>query len=170
MRCFNSQPLEGGCRPLRHLRPCRGVSTHSRSKAAAPGCARPSRSRCNRVSTHSRSKAAAQYSFTAGARHDVSTHSRSKAAAWQASAQCGHLQSFNSQPLEGGCRRNHAGAAPWSGFNSQPLEGGCGLFTPCKKPANCFNSQPLEGGCQNRYFMINSKTWFQLTAARRRLP
>ena len=32
-----------------------------------------------------------------------------------------------------------------------------------------FNSQPPEGGCKSGHTSINSRAWFQLTAARRRL-
>ena len=167
---FNSQPLEGGCKrcPLRlrsearfqltaarrRLRNTRvfapkhaGVSTHSRSKAAA--CPDTS---CTTASLPFQLTAARRrlqdsrdnyitrslFQLTAARRrlrHSscsrrikvrfVSTHSRSKAAARD---------------------RKHRGHHARC-FNSQPLEGGCVSIRPCGCRRCCFNSQPLEGGC-----------------------
>ena len=145
---FNSQPLEGGCKrcPLRlrsearfqltaarrRLRNTRvfapkhaGVSTHSRSKAAA--CPDTS---CTTASLPFQLTAARRrlqdsrdnyitrslFQLTAARRrlrHSscsrrikvrfVSTHSRSKAAARDRKHRGHHARCFNSQPLEGGC-------------------------------------------------------------------
>ena len=100
-----------------------GVSTHSRSKAAATPAV--GRHMCLPVSTHSRSKAAAARLLERRAHLEVSTHSRSKAAARAASVPSARTLSFNSQPLEGGCFRKKCCAQCQSRFNSQPPEGGC---------------------------------------------
>ena len=56
------------------------------------------------------------------------------------------------------------------GFNSQPPEGGCDLTETERRMIYRFNSQPPEGGCPPRGSRSPSPNWFQLTAARRRLP
>ena len=122
------------------------VSTHSRSKAAAHRHRR--RHRRHAVSTHSRSKAAAVYRARGAHVDVVSTHSRTKAAALRCAA--GWYR---------GCR-----------FNSQPLEGGCRQPCCAVRSVRGFNSQPLEGGCSCRSSLVPVWAWFQLTAARRRLP
>ena len=79
IRCFNTQPPEGGCikSPLRAF--FINVSTHSHPKVAASVCRY--RKRWHKVSTHSHPKVAA------------------------GDATCVHWagSSFNTQPPEGGC-------------------------------------------------------------------
>ena len=55
------------------------------------------------VSTHSRPKAAADADYKIQIRITVSTHSRPKAAAAGHGEDAAEIQSFNSQPPEGGC-------------------------------------------------------------------
>ena len=123
LRCFNSQPPEGGWPSSQPSAHSFRVSTHSRPKAA--GCrygrhaairgrfqltaARrrlgpPAVSLSNsmRVSTHSRPKAAGSMLRAHLLPLVVSTHSRPKAAGRLCNASPAARQSFNSQPPEGG--------------------------------------------------------------------
>ena len=99
---------------------------------------------------------------------------------------------FSQQPPEGGCmsvplmmqmlfgfqltaaRRRLPVTPPrqpyTARFNSQPPEGDY-QDTLCRHPDFFrFNSQPLEGGCLYKLTMLDRRSVFQLTAARRRLP
>ena len=97
LRCFNTQPPEGGCRWILTARRVFLVSTHSRPKAAAFINSLASASLI--VSTHSRPKAAARRTRAAGHRGDVSTHSRPKAAASAKGNVCRHQNvSTHSRP------------------------------------------------------------------------
>ena len=101
--------------------------------------------------------------------------------------------SFNSQPPEGGCSSCHARSFRITSFqltaarrrlreydskretalycfNSQPPEGGCHGQTHSRQSICSFNSQPPEGGCIGISAWPRRHSWFQLTAARRRLP
>ena len=75
---FNTQPPEGGCRPLQSRQKREQVSTHSRLKAAVPTRLNPYIR--HEVSTHSRLKAAAFRPAWPLTHSLVSTHSRLKAA------------------------------------------------------------------------------------------
>ena len=99
------------------------------------------------VSTHSRAEAAAindpQFSYLSS----VSTHSRAEAAAAFKLQAAGNIDSFNTQPHEGGCTLFTFNIIFDKCFNTQPHEGGCTTrFTTVSK-AGCFNTQPHEGGC-----------------------
>ena len=142
---FNSQPLEGGCDSVGGAAGCSSVSTHSRSKAAALWPCRYLVGLPFQLTAARRRLRALLWNF----RHDV--------------------ESFNSQPLEGGCTRSRELSGRRHRFNSQPLEGGCppldrynvrfSVFqlTAARRrlhklcvpfvPFPGFNSQPLEGGC-----------------------
>ena len=67
------------------------------------------------VSTHSRPKAAARRFKQIFDRLDVSTHSHPKAAAFSVSVPTPPGTGFNTQPPEGGCRRDRGApcSAPW---------------------------------------------------------
>ena len=120
---FNTQPPEGGWRiSLKNLEQSE-VSTHSRLKAAGPENRRWRDDWCE-VSTHSRLKAAGVLDLLRAMAKGVSTHSRLKAAGLQAFKYPLLFISFNTQPPEGG----------WSGafWISHALD--------------CFNTQPPEGG------------------------
>ena len=122
--CFNSQPLEGGC--VSSIKPGCPLAMFQLTAARRrlPG-RNPPHPRQTGVSTHSRSKAAAVAVHAGLVAVNVSTHSRSKAAADAYRCLVVAVSGFNSQPLEGGCFVIHARHAPPRGFNSQPLEGGC---------------------------------------------
>ena len=121
---FNTQPHEGGCSlqsdsqrqeiQFQHTAARRrlqvhqiygsnahGVSTHSRTKAAA--WSEVLFAMKVPVSTHSRTKAAARLHILLTHSFPVSTHSRTKAAAL--SCLFGKIEKigFNTQPHEGGC-------------------------------------------------------------------
>ena len=81
------------------------------------------------------------------AKIDVSTHSRPKAAANKRSQSRWGLNSFNTQPPEGGCLTLQRIAKRFRGFNTQPPEGGCQLSLKVRWPMLSFNTQPPEGGC-----------------------
>ena len=104
LRCFNTQPPEGGCIFTRlGVAGNHAVSTHSRPKAAAKydiaGVAH------RKVSTHSRPKAAAHLLvYIKSTDKAVSTHSRPKAAAVCPCRSNHSCTSFNTQPPEGGCK------------------------------------------------------------------
>ena len=76
------------------------VSTHSRLKAAGADIAAWLES--IRVSTHSRLKAAGSKTFSKKSLATVSTHSRLKAAGRAGGQNRSSIQSFNTQPPEGG--------------------------------------------------------------------
>ena len=59
----------------------------------------------------------------------VSTHSHPKVAAAPSKARFRPLQSFNTQPPEGGCQMRKNGKIYNYGFNTQPPEGGCIILT-----------------------------------------
>ena len=122
------------------------VSTHSRSKAAAVGYLDVFGG--GAVSTHSRSKAAAVNDIRNTRAIAVSTHSRSKAAAATTPTARRDFQSFNSQPLEGGCAGRGGGLHTHSGFQ----------LTAARRRL------PLPAAA------FDQRLRFQLTAARRRLP
>ena len=167
--CFNSQPLEGGCKRRGAVpQPPGCVSTHSRSKAAARAGNDVCRS--GNVSTHSRSKAAAPVYNVIAVPVEVSTHSRSKAAAqdkikpldykmFQLTAARRRLRLLLEQGLNDGLVSTH----------SRSKAAASGLCRGCQG-APGFNSQPLEGGCVSISSTAILMSLFQLTAARRRLP
>ena len=78
-----------------------GVSTHSRTEAAAPLA--PDLTRIVGVSTHSRTEAAAFNDDPECGFAKVSTHSRTEAAACVCLLLRLQYQSFNTQPHGGGC-------------------------------------------------------------------
>ena len=96
---FNTQPPEGGCKPLPLPIPQQKVSTHSRPKAADTYLT--VRNKETGVSTHSRPKAAAMTTFLFNI-----------------------CQSFNTQPPEGGWRLAELAQISEYRFNTQPPEGG----------------------------------------------
>ena len=146
----------------------RGVSTHSRPKAAGTNefyleiyekfqhtAARRRLASSlfkimdtTRVSTHSRPKAAGCRKSSRDLLHSmVSTHSRPKAAGFS-----GHLsQTFMS------C------------FNTQPPEGGWFVIWAVNISRAGFNTQPPEGGWKMSVKLAEDFNKFQHTAARRRL-
>ena len=79
LRCFNTQPPEGGCNLIYKFILSTRVSTHSRPKAA--GRHGSAVRVCGYVSTHSRPKAAGTRIVVCNLCRTVSTHSRPKAAA-----------------------------------------------------------------------------------------
>ena len=58
---------------------------------------------CKNVSTHSRAKAADTKAYMGELAQPVSTHSRAKAAAHDLGTKIFFIDSFNTQPREGGC-------------------------------------------------------------------
>ena len=147
IRCFNTQPPEGGCLGCGQVGARTVVSTHSRPKAAAP----PARYRqpARLVSTHSRPKAAAGKTKYAVGKLQVSTHSRPKAAAGARSRR-GRLKCcFNTQPPEGGC-------AP----QKVPTHQREGVSTHSRPKAAAYSRGQVHSVI----------SLFQHTAARRRLP
>ena len=165
---FNTQPPEGGWRPVAEPAIHQAVSTHSRPKAAGLTPSSPDRSMA--VSTHSRPKAAGpehrrlpgveqSFQHTAARRRlaippksrrkwrCVSTHSRPKAAGAAHGWPTPLTSCFNTQPPEGGWQAGQAPLGPLERFNTQPPEGGWAAYA-----STC---------AQN--------SLFQHTAARRRL-
>ena len=57
------------------------------------------------------------------------------------------LESFNTQPPEGGCVNRTFGIINFNSFNTQPPEGGCKRRLRKIFQFRCFNTQPPEGGC-----------------------
>ena len=166
-----------------------GVSTHSRSKAAA--MVRRCINNCEMVSTHSRSKAAAKvcscdgcwvmFQLTAARRrlpgNDNGDHKNIR---FQLTAARRRLltpasmavgtASFNSQPLEGGCPDYAYRSFP-SRVSTHSRSKAAALRGQQDLPLHQrFNSQPLEGGCDTSTSHWTARSAFQLTAARRRLP
>ena len=98
----------------------------------------------------------------------VSTHSRPKAAVPMATAPIPDVFSFNTQPPEGGCKAGERGDSGSFSFNTQPPEGGCEfgkVFIITDKVST--HSRPKAAGPSATW--RTSFTWFQHTAARRRL-
>ena len=77
------------------------------------------------------------------------------------------MQSFNTQPPEGGCNFIHGTVANILSFNTQPPEGGCLMFLPVNGSLKSFNTQPPEGGCYPLAFLLDYCAKFQHTATRR---
>ena len=100
LRCFNSQPPEGGWPSSQPSAHSFRVSTHSRPKAA--GC---------RYGRHAAIRG--RFQLTA-ARRRLDKRPRAPA----------RRRGFNSQPPEGGWPVRTTRRNPWEGFNSQPPEGG----------------------------------------------
>ena len=116
---FNTQPPEGGCEDNGKTRIWGFVSTHSRPKAAAP----PTK-RLHLI-------------------QPVSTHSRPKAAAAQAYAQHLEIQSFNTQPPEGGCNGRLAyGLKLVVSTHSRPKAAAYLLNLPCDASLVSTHSRP----------------------------
>ena len=165
-RRFNTQPPEGGWPEARACRSVLPVSTLSRPKAAGPtmppdGC---------------------QYWFQhSAARRRLGTTTPYRQ--WR--------HGFNTQPPEGGwrgCRRGKSRIASFQHsaarrrlvrhpkkqhqhrrFNTQPPEGGWALKNRPEIPFFGFNTQPPEGGWEYWQRAKTTRTWFQHSAARRRL-
>ena len=126
--CFNTQPPEGGCLfPVQSFADT-AVSTHSRPKAAA--MPKSSINSNSIVSTHSRPKAAVIAHDGRNTQNNVSTHSRPKAAVLPPLVWRPVLQSFNTQPPEGGWLTLFLAIFHKSGFNTQPPEGGWEMLRP----------------------------------------
>ena len=189
-QCFNTQPPEGGWLWLhewqvgllwfQHTAARRRLASAFRILIFMRG-----------VSTHSRPKAAGMMCFLIQYTALVSTHSRPKAAG-RVFPRCLDLGTgFNTQPPEGGWLESEGYIADESGFNTQPPEGGWALPVVVRPYTDCFNTQPPEGGwgCQGggtvqfhgfntqppeggwlNFRLSNPSIWqFQHTAARRRL-
>ena len=164
---FNTQPPEGGWTGIISIASSHTVSTHSRPKAAgtlafAGYLKRP-------VSTHSRPKAAGLWCLFHFFLSVVSTHSRPKAAG---KADCKRPNreavSTHSRPkAAGNATTNNANRAGC--FNTQPPEGGwhpqSGYFD--FKIVSTHSRPKAAGFC--RHYADLGWTWFQHTAARRRL-
>ena len=154
-----------------------GVSTHSHPKVAA---AEPKLVGSeDLVSTHSHPKVAAQQNQQDTRQQKVSTHSHPKVAAYFDALLKTIVDSFNTQPPEGGCpgvpaaatnpvQFQHTATRRWlrvelaafgglhRRFNTQPPEGGCIPSKNTTKPARCFNTQPPEGGCKKLKCVLNN--------------
>ena len=189
--CFNTQPPEGGWSPALDTLKIKGVSTHSRPKAAGVihtlqkylkqqfqhTAARRRLAEkpqphiiTAEVSTHSRPKAAGQDGVATGFKRLVSTHSRPKAAG-NSTVQDDFLilVSTHSRPKA-------------AGFEQAVHEQAAGEFqhTAARRRlafAFCsgalvepgFNTQPPEGGWMRYFWDYCENSPFQHTAARRRL-
>ena len=120
MKCFNTQPPEGGWVVIDGRMSIYEVSTHSRPKAAAVQ---------NQyalveliVSTHSRPKAAVNQGGFSGVYFVFQHTAARRRLIRRLAANPAHLVSTHSRPKAavGGM----AGAAAQAGFNTQPPEGG----------------------------------------------
>ena len=167
LRCFNTQPPEGGWLSQIPKWLYRHVSTHSRPKAADLSELLPA-NRHKFQHTAARRRLIGQGSLV---RYMiVSTHSRPKAAGERMCPACMDGRGFNTQPPEGGWlfnrffhrfrrRFQHTAArrrlsttrvpVPNSHFcfNTQPPEGGCCYPSGLRTKSCRFNTQPPEGGC-----------------------
>ena len=81
-----------------------------------------------------------------GAAGHVSTHSRPKAAGIRFGRPFLRLESFNTQPPEGGWQRQRAKGRRGRCFNTQPPEGGWRCSYWYWQANHGFNTQPPEGG------------------------
>ena len=166
------------------------VSTHSRPKAA--GAQRQPAQSLSKVSTHSRPKAAGYHRCPRCFHSSVSTHSRPKAAGRKKVIGEDKVHRFNSQPPEGGWlemiahkiarilfqltaarrrldgRRAGLSREDKVSTHSRPKAAGILGVVGAHEPT-CFNSQPPEGGWGSPAQIDSVSSWFQLTAARRRL-
>ena len=166
------------------------VSTHSRPKAAGK-LYRKKNTRCW-VSTHSRPKAAGFGGVFHKRAFPVSTHSRPKAAGVCAYRNYGRVDSFNTQPPEGGWVATSATVVISGRFqhtaarrrlvSNRELQGVTGLVSTHSRPKAAgyerdringefasFNTQPPEGGWMSKNRTSITERLFQHTAARRRL-
>ena len=165
VRCFNTQPPEGGWSATEPMKFGTSVSTHSRPKAAVNRLFHWIHTRA--VSTHSRPKAAvrklAVIAFTLLFQHTAARRRLVLICLYNC-----HMQCFNTQPPEGGCciahictrcdvRFQHTAARRrldnyqlltvlLHSFNTQPPEGGWCYITPFLTVQLGFNTQPPEGG------------------------
>ena len=143
------------------------VSTHSRPKAAGK-LYRKKNTRCW-VSTHSRPKAAGFGGVFHKRAFPVSTHSRPKAAGVCAYRNYGRVDSFNTQPPEGGWVATSATVVISGRFQHTAARRRLDIFKVCKQNKWSFNTQPPEGGWVLTVTDPSGLTLFQHTAARRRL-
>ena len=128
--CFNTQPPEGGCWHFHcFYLPISGFNTQ------------PPEGGCNIYSDLEIELIKFQHTATrrwlpsaGGAANyyaQVSTHSHPKVAAHQIFLIFVYIQSFNTQPPEGGCGSFLIGNSHYVSFNTQPPEGGC--YAQCKR-------------------------------------
>ena len=172
--CFNTQPPEGGCGEYAVATNWRGVSTHSRPKAAGV---------C-KMSLLTRSS----FQHTA-ARRRLAWLMRRQAAGLRRTLSACCLNRFNTQPPEGGCAPFLGGRQIFAvSTHSRPKAAGHLINNRALR--KCFNTQPPEGGWPRNGRRVNAKrvsthsrpkaaAWFKLamhddemfqhTAARRRL-
>ena len=143
---FNTQPPEGGWCNLfdREQLMLEFQHTAARRRLDPIPCPPPLP---HAVSTHSRPKAAGHFMRVPPNILSVSTHSRPKAA--------------GTPPMIFGQGRNC--------FNTQPPEGGWGGLALDELILRGFNTQPPEGGWGGGFGRGHELSWFQHTAARRRL-
>ena len=146
MAGFNTQPPEGGCSNITDDSTGVTVSTHSRPKAAASASSSVAVSR--NVSTHSRPKAAAVAEMH-GKQIDEFQHTAAQRRLLAPVEDFFHfIDSFNTQPPEGGCLGSFHAVIFRGRFNTQPPEGGCPLKLFLPEQRLGFNTQPPEGGCK----------------------
>ena len=169
---------------------CCAVSTHSRPKAA--GLTAFGRIGAKNVSTHSRPKAAG-CSGSFAAAMQLCFNTQPPEGGWKQDRTRRKAQtSFNTQPPEGGwpilkrpkssdcrvsthSRPKAAGQLEFlylaflNGFNTQPPEGGWNIAKISERSFCGFNTQPPEGGWVSKTAKTFTSSWFQHTAARRRL-
>ena len=149
--------------------PLRGVSTHSRPKAAALRQADGTWQEAPFQHTAARRRllallhlrhAARLFQHTAARRRLlirraqpkrpplVSTHSRPKAAASLVAAVISVIGKVSTHSRPKAAAHPRGRFAPASGcFNTQPPEGGCPAAAIRRSARPCFNTQPPEGGC-----------------------
>ena len=165
---FNTQPPEGDwAQQLQDKRLGKGVSTHSRPKAA--GDNNSGAGDVSDVSTHSRPKAAGFSAEWAQSITVVSTHSRPKAAGvkWRR-AKYDILFQHTAARRRLGISESAYRRMGRVSTHSRPKAAGSRLMS--NRILNyCFNTQPPEGGWVDFLSLHAFLEKFQHTAARRRL-
>ena len=97
------------------------------------------------VSTHSRPKAAGHNGLRRNPHHRFQ-HTAARRRLVRIAQPPMQLESFNTQPPEGGWLAGTDKAFDKISFNTQPPEGGWGESSRRTQRASCFNTQPPEGG------------------------
>ena len=138
VRCFNTQPPEGGCLPFNICCSVHNEFQHTATRRWLP-------------TTHCRLCCVQQFQHTATRRWLLRTMQKVQPI----------FGCFNTQPPEGGCQQRAGASVIQTSFNTQPPEGGCDRTFRCSPEVSSFNTQPPEGGC----FLLFSLIYLAITVS-----
>ena len=124
---------------------------------------------CN-ISTHSRPKAATRRAVHGATRGNVSTHSRAEAAADFVAGFNFVNHRFNTQPRGGGCLGTNYQDERRCGVSTHSRAEAAAKYSPWFGLRRCVSTHSrAEAAAYDSWYIVLTRTWFQHTAARRRL-